>query len=140
MSIDEVMIGNYVRYSDRNAKIVLPIYTGQILAINLGGLSFNPHEERWKHEDIVCPLVHCEGIELTPELLIEKCGFEKIDHINGYSFYAMKAKNQPKINIYLEGVCKTEWMGYYVPSHCKYLHQLQNLIYCLTGKALEVKI
>lgn len=78
-----------------------------------------------------------QPITLTPEIL-EKCGFEKIKHIYGYSFYTLsKSKvNRCHIDIYPE---KTLWMSYSV-SHCKYLHQLQNIFYCLCGTELTITL
>ena len=75
-------------------------------------------------------------ITLTPEIL-ERCGFERIDHIHGYTFYTLSKsrKNRCHIDIYPE---KTQWMSYTM-SHCKYLHQLQNLYFTLTGQELEIK-
>jgi hypothetical protein len=73
-----------------------------------------------------------EGMPLTEEWLL-KFGFEKINHIHGYSFWSHK---KTKISIYDN---KTEWMGYYVDNNCKYVHQLQNLFFALTGKELELK-
>lgn len=71
-----------------------------------------------------------DGIPLTQEWLL-KFRFEKVDHINGYSFFINKAK----IAIYEH---KTEYKGYYLDNHCKYVHQLQNLFFALTGKGLEL--
>jgi len=74
-------------------------------------------------------------IPLTEEWLI-KIGFAKINHINGYSFYSLsKSKiNKCHIDIYDS---KTQYMGYSV-KHCKYLHELQNLYFVLTGLELII--
>ena len=74
-------------------------------------------------------------IPLTSEIL-EKIGFKRIDHIHGYSFYSLSKskKNRCHIDIYPE---KTSWMSYSV-KHCKYVHELQNLVYSLKGDELEV--
>jgi len=76
-----------------------------------------------------------EPITLSPDVL-EKVGFSRVDHIHGYSFYTLSKskKNRCHIDIYPE---KTQWMSYSV-KHCKYLHELQNLYYSLTGSELEV--
>jgi hypothetical protein len=73
------------------------------------------------------------AIELTEKVLL-KIGFEKINHIHGYSFYSLsKSKlNKCNINIYDN---KTLFMNYSV-KHCKYLHELQNLFFVLTGSEL----
>lgn len=78
-----------------------------------------------------------EPIHLTTEIL-EKCGFKRINHIHGYTFYSLSESkmNRAHIDIYPE---KTSWMGYSV-SNCKHLHQLQNLYWCLTGKELIITL
>lgn len=75
-----------------------------------------------------------EGIPITPELL-EKCGFKKEQN-----------EIDTKSNKNVEGRWihddYLEWPGLlYLPNFkIKYLHQLQNLYYSLTGKELEIKL
>lgn len=76
-------------------------------------------------------------IELTAEWKL-KFGFEKIDHISGYSFWRLKRKkrsNTPAICIYdtyiIVGSSTTV-------SHINSVHQLQNLFFALTGKELPL--
>lgn len=78
-----------------------------------------------------------EGIPLSPELM-EACGFEKRDHevlflrinvlINSGLWY-----NGCDMYIHQFGSA-----GIIVP--CEYVHQLQNLFWCLTGHELEIKL
>ncbi len=77
-----------------------------------------------------------EPIPLTEEWLV-KFGFEKVDHIHGYSFWSLsKSKiNKCHINVYEH---TTTWMGYNI-KHVKYVHQLQNLYFALTGEELTIK-
>lgn len=75
-----------------------------------------------------------DPIELTPEWM-ERFGFEKINHIHGYTFYSAnrkKNKSLPPISIYEN---RTECYSYSV-NHCQYVHQLQNLIHAITGTDL----
>lgn len=85
--------------------------------------------------DKSCP----SPIPLTPDIL-EKCLFVEINHIDGYKFYSSKNKKRneyiPPITIYEN---RTEVMGYSV-AHCKYLHQLQNLVHALTQTELTIKL
>lgn len=79
-------------------------------------------------------------IPLTPEIL-ENAGFKIINHIHGYSFYTMNRegrhnKDKPNIDIYQSN---TLYCGYRV-NHCKYLHQLQNLYFTLTGEELKIEL
>jgi hypothetical protein len=80
---------------------------------------------------------------LTPEIL-EKCGFEKIDHDNKVFTYDADniripvCLHWPGINneASLTNVSHTEILS----ERFKYVHQLQNLFYALTGTELEVKL
>ena len=64
------------------------------------------------------------GIPLTEEILL-KCDFEKINHIDGYSFYSLSKSRKNKCHIHIYEY-KTQYMGYSV-EHCEFLHQLQHL-------------
>jgi hypothetical protein len=72
-------------------------------------------------------------IPITEQLLLQ-IGFEKVNHIHGYAFFTLSKskKNKCHIDIYDS---KTNYMGYSV-KHCKYLHELQNLFYAITGSEL----
>ena len=111
----------------------------------------NPNTNEWKHERIKGKTIknfqenpthklmlnNFKPIELTEEILL-KCGFERINHIHGYSFFTLsKSKvNKCHIDIYEN---KTQYMGYSV-SHCKHLHQLQNLYFALTNEELTINL
>lgn len=84
-------------------------------------------------EDAEDPFI--KPIELTPEIL-EAAGFVNVNHIHGYSFYNFQQKNRPVIRIYDS---KTEVHTYILNNHVKYLHQLQNLYFALTGEELTIK-
>lgn len=74
-------------------------------------------------------------IELTPEIL-EKAGFEKINHINGYSFWSFKKKGGVSLAVYDR---HTTFSGFHV-QHTTYVHQLQNLYFALTGEELTLTL
>ena len=116
MEAKELRIGNWVLINDTPNII----RGGGIAAIEAGYFKMP-----------LCP------IPLTPEILV-KAGFEVINHVHGYSFYSMDRKGQkrdrPAIDIY---DTKTLYMGQWV-NHCKYVHQLQNLYFALTGEELEI--
>lgn len=72
-------------------------------------------------------------IDLSPEIL-EKCGFEKVTQLGGNHY------GNPTNNIILQ---EQEDGGYaFFGSECihgksnKYLHELQNLVYAITGEEL----
>lgn len=78
-----------------------------------------------------------EPIPLTPEIL-DKCGFEKnnIGH-NDFDIIALYAKEEFEIIQYSDGFGWDTGLGKI--SDTNYIHQLQNLFYCLTGEELKVK-
>lgn len=77
-----------------------------------------------------------ESVKLTPAIL-EKCGFEERKHLNDWF---IKLKDTHTILIILIGfdvanICPSNSKPC-LYMHCGYLHQLQNLYYCLVGKEL----
>jgi len=90
-------------------------------------------------QDIECCLNNKEHFDkyyrtmpLTAELL-EKCGFEKAnDNFGGYLSPLYKV-GRIRIN-------DNEWYNSCFYTTVKYLHQLQNLIFALTGTELEIKL
>lgn len=72
---------------------------------------------------------------LTEELLVQY-GFEKINHIHGYSFFTLHKSKVNKCNIDIYNT-KTLYMSYSV-NHCQYLHQLQNLYFAITGNEIKL--
>lgn len=74
-------------------------------------------------------------IQLTEEILL-KCGFDEnmvLSTIEGEIRYY----GDGDINIGGEDSCT---LGMVYIAKCKYLHQLQNLYFALTGKELEVEL
>jgi len=79
-----------------------------------------------------------EPIQLTEEWLV-KFGFEKIDHIGGYSFWSTKRKKNSRhsgITIYSS---YTTIGNNSMVKHCEHVHQLQNLYFALTGEEVKFK-
>lgn len=76
------------------------------------------------------------GIELTPEVL-EACGFEFVEH-----FWSNSKGSAIHYDLNNNSV-RLAFVGPIFPivaSNVKYLHQLQNLYYSLTGEELTVNI
>jgi hypothetical protein len=81
-------------------------------------------------------LEHSDPILLTPEIL-KQAGFEAVKHVDDYVFYTGNRRSSLRIiSIYTE---RTTVYGYSVP-HCKYLHQLQNLVLTNLGTELNVQL
>jgi hypothetical protein len=81
---------------------------------------------------------HLEPIPLTPELL-EKCGFEKRPmaymRLKSDSFYiSVRTKHMTF------AISKSDKATWRLMVNIKYLHQLQNLYFALTGKELEIDL
>jgi hypothetical protein len=79
---------------------------------------------------------NAEPIALTEEWLL-KFGARKVNHIHGYVFWTFHytKSNNALIDIYKN---YTEVNSRLV-NNCKYVHQLQNLYFALTGNELELK-
>ena len=120
MKANELRIGNYVFSAEDNK-------TGEVLQIDSSGIIFaNKNGNRWQD------LKNIQPISLTEETLL-KCGFE------GGLKYCYLEKDQFCIecnNGVIGLLC-----GQYAESPqelpIKYLHQLQNLYFALTGRNLK---
>lgn len=77
------------------------------------------------------------GILLTREIL-GKCGFEQYEVVNSDGDEDTCWRHS--IYYRFRRVGKYFEYNYEELSHIQYLHQLQNLFYCLTGQELEVKL
>jgi hypothetical protein len=131
MIAQELRIGNYIGIGDGMTKVV---------AIRQGMVeSENAHIY---HKDL-------KPIPLTPDILT-KCGFENdtediktgYDRDNGYEFYKLPtttfiiSERDGEFRKYWEVDEDTfySWHGVEI----KYLHQLQNLFFALTGEELKI--
>lgn len=84
---------------------------------------------------------HDYGFYAIPitELLLEKCGFVCYDEHDGIMTHEECAEFQIQISNLEEEVYHI-WDGAYTDAPCDYLHQLQNLYYCLVGKELKINL
>lgn len=126
IDVQELRICNLVKIKTSNDAAYYPIYAidGMGLKVILGGVR---QCEGWKYVSLLKP------IPLTEELLL-KCGFEQ----SGGLF---QKKNSPIY--YLDGKFVIAADGYAMAGasiKLKYLHQLQNLDFALTGKELEINL
>lgn len=82
-----------------------------------------------EYPSAIVDLERIKPIELTEEILL-KCGFVKCSYIdNHYNVLGMVIWNCNEMFI-----CNKNGV------QLKYLHQLQNLYYCLVGKELEINL
>jgi hypothetical protein len=141
MKANELRIGNWVLIPTKDATVKIPVIPFRVLAITLfGELDFS--QPTFK-ESLIVPAKHCDGIPLTEELLIEKCGFKK----SGIDQYCHPIFDNTAI--YFEigddwdfsdaNICG-DYDGCVHVKIPKELHKLQNIIEDLTGKELEIKL
>lgn len=116
MIVQELRIGNWVKWvADEYADMPMQMDADNLKAFAKGRVFFQP-------------------IPLTPEIL-EKCGFEKMMRENDYIFNGFRITH-----VHLTGnFCYGLGNGNNPPA-MKYLHQLQNLYYSLTGEELNVQL
>jgi len=84
-----------------------------------------------------CPYDDLEPIPLTPEIL-EKCGFEKNEDGDDGYYYDLSANGILFIEGDKKGYCEV-FLDMIEEVRVRYLHQLQNLYFSLTGQELNVK-
>lgn len=98
---------------------------------------------------VVAPEYAC-GVHLSPEIL-EKCGFVPEGELVGsewfYKLISISTNSHPNTVTYelnLFTVEKPNIFGINLEEqyfgHCNYVHQLQNIIFCLTGEELDINL
>lgn len=123
MEIRELRIGNLI---DRNGLM-------EVKGINLTTVRVYDHYNKCSISHGF-PVYSFKGIELTPEWL-ERLGFYKCDGRSG-ELYSIKFNDKNIIGYWLiDGATN---VGEFIPQDKKYVHQLQNLFYSLTGEELAI--
>jgi len=136
MEANELRLGNLVTY-DSSIHTIEELYS-----IDSGCVTLKDHDPIEKDSgEIYCTDLY--GIPITEELLL-KNGFEKINHINGNSFYSLKRKVKRH---FINKIPSIRIHGTYtmvgsdtVVYNLDYLHQLQNLYFALTNTEFEFKL
>ena len=140
MEINELRIGNYVSFHNVFYKIV-EIEKDRVI------IEYHNGETDYCHIDYIDP------IELTEEVLV-KIGFEREKELISIYFHLdceIDVDNiiYVKYNIYpndlpLLKIRTSQYKNYecfeFLKRGVKYLHELQNAYYCLTGEELEIKL
>ena len=130
MKANELRIGNLIDRQD---------YICKVTKIEEGGIITEPLE--YKGERFVEQRV--EPIPLTEEWLV-KFGFNVYNKPGGYTVYI---KYKPKTRQYLQKIYTFKdcygWDGIFafdgsIQTRIKYIHQLQNLYFALTGEELTI--
>lgn len=130
MNARELRIGNLVKCKVSNDARIYSVAAldGMHCKIMLSDVRFGT----WYGDDKIKP------IPLTEELLL-KCGFAKISSKYEDDFYAGKILLSNDFVLSTSDQCY-ESVPVDFAKPLKYLHQLQNLTFTLTGEELEVKI
>ena len=140
MEVNELRIGNLVNIPESVRKDFWDCTEFSIIGDNFK-ISVITNEEvniliHGSEEEFA--IKEIEPIPLTEKILV-KCGFEQIDHIDGYSFWSMKRKrNSKKPAICIYDNYTTVGNNTRV-KHCEFVHQFQNLYFVLTGEELKTK-
>lgn len=142
MKAEELRIGNYVKIDEGIGKVAFIMdksfcneYANDDynITVEMGDGIFREEEE-----DKV------EGIPLTEEILLN-CGFEKINHIYGYSFYSFNRNSLEDEKVYMPldvylNPNYAKIANFTVQQNVEYVHQLQNLFYAINGKELNIQL
>ena len=119
MNLTELRIGNYVCTSYMKKGVF------KVNAIHSDRLYFESVIENFKSDTIP---IYVEPISLTEKWLL-KAGFERVFHTGStYSLRDFNVSDFGENGIY----------HYYVKQPMKYVHQLQNLYFAMTGEKLVI--
>lgn len=128
MKANELRIGNWININ------------GQY--VNIGyGVIMDMHKKQKGIKNSYLDTLTFNPIPLTPEIL-EKCGFTKMN--NGWNMGERKSYMDVIFSLFDDNYCQGELdlrlNGSDLPMpKVKYLHQLQNLYFALTGEELTFK-
>jgi hypothetical protein len=143
IKVNELRIGNWVKLGDINGK-VKSIYSSHFQVDDERSVSLGNSLQ-----------INFKPIPLTEEILL-KCGFEKVitkgDFDAGFDdevTYGLEYKREFylsycddfSVGIFSSKKASNDELGICIPiESARYLHQLQNLFFTLTGEELEIKL
>lgn len=125
----ELRIRNWIAIPESGIQAVVKTIDEKRFAIHIDNIDLSPGENVFEYSS-------AEPIQLTPEIL-KKCGFEKTDDV----FHLLKIKGMGVIQWGDDGSIGVgdsddKFLFASNKNVCKYLHQLQNLYFALTGEEL----
>lgn len=127
LTAQELRIGNWVNYKDNPYQIMYTV--SNVVGVDLDSETLDTH-----HSNV--SVLDLQPIELTEQVLL-KCGFEK-DAFGRVYFYD-DVLGLGFIHFSSEATCYLDFEGTICGKKIRWLHELQNLIFALTGKELEFK-
>lgn len=145
MKANELRCGNYVTVPRKEQSPFRVDYFDRVKVYQDNGTyECTPFGEIPMHP-LTWDLVDIDGIVLTTEIL-EKCGGHISDNgVNWknpeYEIWVFRGMLVGMLNgkFYLYNNCEDDFYSWYSPE-ITYLHQFQNLYYCLCSEELEVKL
>ena len=121
MESKELRIGNYIQWGDNKNKIEIVNLVGSgVLGLKSDAIF-----------DIYTPIESFKPIVLTNDWLV-RFGYEKSN--DGYFYH----NPSPTIPIYYRNEGNVGLCFYGLSNEIRYVHQLQNLFFALTGKELTL--
>lgn len=127
LKVKDLRVGNYI-YSS---------LTESVVEVSTKVLRLMESEIRVKGETTY------KGVPITEDILL-KCGFSRGLYIDNLFFTKLDIVNGDYSEIIIDmSDCLEVHLdinNFSIKVECKYLHQLQNLYYSVTGKELEVKL
>jgi hypothetical protein len=139
----DLRLGNLIKVkSDGEIVSVSRIHPAEIMV--------NIDTKFLKADFVACDLSDLEPVPLSPEILVEWCGFEKQDsekiHVLGggdiyvkHPFHYHVPQKDDTILSFVEEF-PTLYFGEYPLNDIQYLHQLQNAYYFLLGAELSINL
>ena len=130
METKELRLGNYLQLDGESYhvnEIQNSLQCIELKRKNLENQKLNDYEEC----DLDCN--DLQPIPLTEEVLL-KCGFERHIKLGGYDGYLLNGW------FITTDLCFMVLGSSVILSKLKYLHQLQNLYFALTGEELEIEL
>jgi hypothetical protein len=129
MNEQELRIGNWVEWEDESKEQI------RISSISYSGTPVNTYFIGYDNNKKEAALWEFCPIPLTEEWL-ERLGFRKVPVYKGNLSHLQWNKDY---NGFFVGLQIHEGGLYYGRMEIKYVHQLQNLYFALTGEELEIK-
>ena len=120
MKANELRIGNLIYSSSGGVKYV--VGTSYKTILHSSSLESYTYYEDYDS--------NCEPIPLTEEILL-KCGAKKTDKEDSFGGFIIYYPNGNGMRIK-----NNEWSNQHITVKIEFLHQLQNLYWCLCGKEL----
>jgi len=120
MEATEIRIGNYYYWMDKNEQSTMQVYLSDFCDLYEG----QDKIERWIPIDIDKTWLEKFGFEITYESRYRKIYEHKVEKAIGFEIHETDPERMLDLKFYIH------------PIKLKYVHELQNLYYALTGNEI----